>query len=260
MSAAGEKRMEKLFDINEDGFSIRCKLYYNKDIHNLSDIVICTHGFGGFKNNKAIEKFAERICTKYKGYGVVCFDWPCHGDDARKKLVLGECLTYLENVIRFCKQEYKAERIYNYSTSFGAYLTMVYIMKNTNPFQKIALRSPAFRMHESLTRGLSEEDKTKLSKGKEILMGRERLIRIEKEFLDEVKENDITKYEFFDYADDILVIHGTKDEMIPIEYSETFSEENVIEMVTVLNADHRFSDPKTMDFAIQKIIEFFMPV
>ncbi len=83
--------MEKYFDINESGFSIRCKLYYNKDLHKLPHIVVATYGFGGNKDNKAIEKFAERLTTKYHGYGVVCFDWPCHGKDARNKLILDEC-------------------------------------------------------------------------------------------------------------------------------------------------------------------------
>ena len=55
--------MEKYFDINESGFSIRCKLYYNKDLHDLPHIVVATYGFGGNKDNKAIEKFAERLTT-----------------------------------------------------------------------------------------------------------------------------------------------------------------------------------------------------
>lgn len=90
--------MQKYFDINEDGFSIRCKLYYQKDLHALPHIVIATYGFGGNMDNKAVEKFAERLTTKYHGYGVVCFDWPCHGKDARNKLILDECCTYLDLV------------------------------------------------------------------------------------------------------------------------------------------------------------------
>ena len=85
--------MEKLFDINEKGYSVRCKLFYDKDIHSIDKVVIATHGFGGFKDNKSVEKFAERIDTKYKGFGVITFDWPCHGQDARKKLLISECQT-----------------------------------------------------------------------------------------------------------------------------------------------------------------------
>ena len=66
--------MEKYFDINESGFSIRCKLYYNKDLHNLPHIVVATYGFGGNKDNKAIEKFAERIWLLEDG---TIRDFPC---------------------------------------------------------------------------------------------------------------------------------------------------------------------------------------
>ena len=72
--------MEKLFDINELGYSVRCKLFYDKDIHAIDKVVIATHGFGGFKDNKSVEKFAERIDTKYKGFGVITFDY-CTGID-----------------------------------------------------------------------------------------------------------------------------------------------------------------------------------
>lgn len=251
------KNMQKLFDINEEGFSVRCKLFFNKDIHEIKEIVIATHGFGGFKDNKSIERFGDKITSKNKKFGVICFDWPCHGQDARKKLVLYECLTYLRLVVKYAKETMKADKIYNYSVSFGAYLTLKYINDNENPFNKIALRSPGIRMYEAVMDSISEEDLGKLSKGKEITLGRDRLIKISQDFLDELKDNDITKYEFFDYADDILMIHGLKDEMIPVAYSEEFAEANVIELIEVEKADHRFSNPQQLDFAIQKIIDFF---
>ena len=60
--------MEKYIDINEKGFSIRCKLFYQKDFRNIPSLVICTHGFGGNKENHSAAKFAQQLITKYKGY------------------------------------------------------------------------------------------------------------------------------------------------------------------------------------------------
>lgn len=252
--------MHKYFDINEQGFSIRCKLYYNKDLHNLSNIVIATYGFGGNKDNKAVEKFADRITTKFKGYGVVCFDWPCHGMDARNKLILDECSLYLEQVLNYVKNELKAEKIFNYSSSFGSYVTLRYINeKGSNPFTKTAFRCSAIRMYEAMVKNVTEDDWIKLNKGKEILRGHDRKIKITKEFLEDLKANDVSRYDYMEFADDIIMIHGTKDEMAPIEWVEEFSENNVIELVAVENADHPFSNPDYMDFAIQKMIEFFAP-
>ncbi len=252
--------MEKYFDINEEGFSIRCKLYYEKDPHQLPHMVIATYGFGGNKDNKAVEKFAERITTKYHGYGVVCFDWPCHGKDARNKLMLEECCRYLDLVVRFVKKVMHAEEVYNYSASFGAYITLRYLTEQgQSPFHRIAFRCPAIRMYDSLTAGITPEEWDKLRKGKEILRGYDRKIKLTQEFFDELKAHDVSRNDYMAYADDILILHGTKDETAPIEATRRFSDDNVIELVEVENADHPFSNPTCMDFAIQKIISFFAP-
>ena len=252
--------MEKLFDINEEGFSIRCKLYYDKTPHDLKHIVLATYGFGGNKDNKAIEKFADRITTKYKGFGVVCFDWPCHGKDARNKLIIDECLEYMRLVTEHIRKEMGAEEVYNYSSSFGAYITLRYLHeKGENPFKRIVFRCPAIKLYDSMTSRITDDDWTVLNKGKEILRGYDRKIKISLEFLEDLKNNDVSTWDFMDYADEILMIHGTKDEMAPIEVTREFSENNVIELIEVENADHPFSNPQYMDFAIQKIQEFFSP-
>lgn len=252
--------MQKYFDINEHGLSIRCKMYYNKDPYNHTDVVVATYGFGGNKDNKAIEKFAERITTKYKGYVVICFDWPCHGMDARNKLLLEECVQYLDLVTEYARSEMQAERIYNYSSSFGAYITLYNIhQKGENPFGKCAFRCAAIKMYDAMTEHITDDEWNKLRRGKEIIRGYERKIRLTKEFLDDLKNRDVSSYDYMDYADDIIMIHGTKDEAIPIAAVEEFSENNIIELYAVQNADHPFSNPDYMDFAIQKIVEFFCP-
>ena len=64
------------------------------------------------------------------------------------------------------------------------------------------------------------------------------------------------QHDYIDYADDLLIIHGTKDEIIPFEVSAEFADRNVIELIPMENGDHRFTDPRIMDFAIHTIIEF----
>ena len=249
----------KHFDINEEGYSIRCLAYFNKDLRQAKKIVIATYGFGGNKENHAISTFADRLIGKYKSFAVITFDWPCHGQDARKKLLLSECLKYLDLVIRYVKEEMGAEEIDNYSSSFGAFITLDYLAKKGNPFHRIGLRCPAIKMYEALTMHFTEDDWSKLHKGKEILQGFERKMEIGNEFLEEMQTDDVTKQDYLDYADSILMIHGTNDEMVPIEVTRQFSGDNVIELIEVEGADHPFSNPKHMDLAIQKIISFFKP-
>ncbi len=250
--------MEKYFDINEQKLSIRCKLYC-RDPHSIKKVVVFLHGFGGHKDNHACARFAEQTISKYKTTAVLVFDWPCHGSDARNKLSLADCDTYLTLVLDYIRRTWTTDEIYCYATSFGGYLVLKYITEHgSNPFRKIALRCPAIGIFRSMDQViLKPDDKLALEKGKDVAVGFDRLVKINKSFLEELKENDIREREFFDYADDILIIHGTNDEIIPFEEAESFSEDNVITLIPVEGADHRFRNPKQLDQAHSDILKFF---
>ena len=97
--------MERYFEINEAGHNVRCKLYCT-DPRGIRKAVVFCHGFGGHKDNNAAAKFAERMLSKYKGMALVTFDWPCHGNDVKKKLSLEDCGTYLDLLIRHLQEKY----------------------------------------------------------------------------------------------------------------------------------------------------------
>ena len=56
---------------------------------------------------------------------------------------------------------------------------------------------------------------------------------------------------------DILILHGTKDEVVPFQAGRAFAENNLIEFIPVENADHRFQNPACMEAATKAILEFF---
>lgn len=251
--------MEKNFDINEQGHSIRCKLFYDKDPYLAENVVLILHGFGSGKDLKSNTKFGERLTAKYKNYAAIAFDLPAHGSDARKKLTVKECLEYVKLVVNYAKEKLQANNVYAYGTSLGGYLVLRYIAERDNPFTKIALRAPALQIYHSLSSRLTEDERNKIAKGKEILFGFERKVRVGKDFFDELTQGDILQYEYLDFADNILIVHGTADEMVNISILQTFAESNVIDLITVKDADHPFSNPNHMDLAIGKVVEFFAP-
>ncbi len=249
--------MEKYFDINEQKLSIRCKVYC-RDIHNIKRVVIFGHGFGGHKDNHACARFAEQTTSKYKTTAVMVFDWPCHGSDARNKLSLVDCDTYLTLVLDYVKKTWETDDIYYYGTSFGGYLVLKYLSEHGNPFKKIALRCPAVSIYDSIVNTImSDDDKIAIEKGKDVQIGFDRLVKINKNYLEELQENDIRERDYIDFADDILVIHGTEDEIIPYQDAVDFTDNNVIELITVEGADHRFRNPKQIDQAHADILKFF---
>lgn len=251
-----EKHMERYFEINTMGHNIRCKLYC-RDIHSVEKTVIFCHGFGGHKDNASAAKFAERMLNKHKRTALITFNLPCHGDDVKKKLVLEDCLTYLDLVVKYVQETYTQE-VYAYATSFGGYLVLRYIHGRGNPFRRILLRSPAINLHEAfLNNILTKPEREQLEKGKEVQAGFDRKVPVTAAFLADIQENDIRKLDYLDYAEDILILHGTRDEIIPYEASLSFSEDNLVELIPIPDGDHRCRDPRKMDQVIKHILEFF---
>jgi len=250
--------MEKYFDINVPGYSIKCKIYCD-NIRDIKNLVIFSHGFAGHKDTKTVERFAETYLSKVKKAAVLSFDYPCHGKDVRKKLELSECYKYLETVTNYCMENYKPSAVYSYATSFGGYIVLNYISKFGNPFNKIALRCPAIDIYDSMTEKIiTKENRMDLEKKGEALIGFDRKIPVTNEFLEEIKNENLLEKDFLDFADDILIIQGDKDEIISKETVKEFADNNVIELVLVTGADHRFVNVDLLKLAHSYIIDFFM--
>lgn len=249
--------MEKYFNINKSGCSIKCKLYYN-DLKRIKRLVICGHGFGGHKDNSAAEKFSEYVLKKFKDVAAITFNAPCHGDDVKQKLSLSDCDTYIGLVTEYAKQRFSPEKLYYYATSFGGYLVLKYIYEHKNPFGKIVLRCPAVNMYEVLSGTIMDPGDLKLlSNGKPLSVGFDRKIKITRSFLDELKEADISGLDFREFSDSILIIHGTRDEVVSFDSVRSFAEKNEIRFAAAEGADHRFRDPIKMHSAIKMTADFF---
>ena len=247
---------EKYFSINAEGCSIRCKLYY-KDASQ-DRVVLFGHGFGGHKDNKAAERFAGHILEKNKNVAVLTFDWPCHGDDVRKVLRLDDCSAYIRRIIAHIGERFGDPALYLYATSFGGYLFLRYLSEEGSPFEKIALRCPAVNMYDVIcTNIITEDSRRLLDRGRPAPVGFDRKVEIDSAFLNSLRENDLTKRSFLNWADDILILHGAKDEIVPPAAVRAFAEDNVIEFELIEGADHRFQNPRAMDHAIARIADWF---
>lgn len=249
--------MEKYFNINSDKYNVSCKIYCD-DIKAVQTTILFGHGFGGHKDNKAAERFAKRVLEKNKNIAVVTFNWPCHGDDVRQKLQLDDCMTYLDLVISYVRNNLNVEKIYSYATSFGGYLFLKYIADNGNPFKKLALRCPAVDMYRVITKAIMKDDELdRIMQGKTVLVGFARKIKVTKSFLDDLVSSDIQNNDYIDFADDMLILQGTTDEVVQFSSVKTFAENNVIDFIPVEGADHRFMDLNKLNYAHSEIIKFF---
>lgn len=251
--------MERDFTINRSGLSIRCKLHC-LDMRKAEEVVLFVHGFGGHKGSGAEQRLAEKLLAKHKRAALVSFDLPAHGEDARKRLTLADCLSYLDTVVAYLGETYPGP-LYGCGVSFGGYLLLLYLTRKGSPFRRIALRSPAVSIYESLTRTImTEAQLAQVEKGKPVNVGFDRKVTMGKDFLQALKENDIREKEFLDWAEDILLVQGTRDEIISPEAVIHFAQEQLLEIKTIEGADHRFRNPEKMDLAIHEMLRFlFQP-
>ena len=248
---------QKYYEINAQGHNIFSKAYFHDKPAADRAVVFCT-GFAGHRDNNAARGFAEKLISKRKDTAVVVFDWPAHGSDVKKKPCLDDCMTYLDLVTRDARERFGAGELYCYATSFGGYLVLKYISEHDDPFVKTALRCPAVNMYDVLTAAIMKhDDYDKLMKGKDIQTGFDRKITISRPFLDELKETDLSRRDFLEQSERLLILHGTADEVVPFEDSRRFADDNLIEFIPVEKADHRFQNPNHMSLASKAVMQFF---
>ncbi len=248
---------EKCFHIDAEGCSIRCKLYTD-ELSGLRTAIVYGHGFGGHKETRAAEKLARRLLEKNRNAALLTFDWPCHGEDVRKTLRLEDCLHYLRLVRAWTGERFPEAALFGCATSFGGYLFLSCLAEDPGLFRRTALRCPAVNMLGVIRRAImTEEDQKRLARGKSVSVGFDRKVEIDREFLDSLRSNDVRERDFLDQAEDLLILHGTRDEIVPFGEVRDFADRNLIEFVPVEGADHRFLDPAALDRANARILSFF---
>ena len=237
-------------------------LYFQENSGNwgrpADNVLICCHGFTGSRNSFSTSTLAERISSEYKNTNVLSFDWPGHGDEIDRELTLERCDEYLTKVIEAARKYFPKADLYANGTSFGGYLLLKYISDHGNPFKKIVMRSTAVTMHDVLTKTImSEDDKRTIADGETAYIGFDVKVPVTAPFVESLAEEDIRKNDYRSFRSDILMIHGTSDELVPYSDAVAFAEKQGIALYTVDGADHRFCDRSLRENAITRACEFF---
>ena len=246
----------KYFDITRPGLSIKCKLCTG-DSHTFSDVVISCHGFGGNKDNAATEKLAQTLLPVRKDAAILSFDLPCHGNDVKQKLDLEDCLLYLDTVMGYARTELQAQRLFCFANSFGGYLALLRLHREGCAFEKTLLRCPAVGIGEILKRDLAATNQVDLLAKKDAVLGFERKMKISARFVGQLEENDLSKWDYSQLTENLLILHGTKDELVSHDEVEAFADQNGIDFLSIENADHMFRNPSKLREVLDYTMEFF---
>lgn len=238
-------------------YNISAKSYLPQE--SPKEIIIAVHGFAGDKESSAISLLAKEM-TK-EGFGVVCFDFPGHGESEVEadKLTIDNCINDIETIEEYIKEKYgKQMKIDLFATSFGAYITLLKIFKYNTKYNKIVLRAPAIKMDKIFKETLLRETFEEFQKRGITKIGFDRIMNIPFSFYEELKQNQILK--IYKNSQKILIIQGTEDDVAPIKDTKELIDLDKanFELFEIQGADHRMKKDGELEKAINKAKKYFL--
>ncbi len=224
----------KYFDLKRE-YPIKCKAFL-PDNDGIKMFILGVHGFAGDKESSMLFELAKAVVPE--GGAVICFDFPAHGDSPtdESKLTVENCKSDLLAVAKWAENACPIAEKFVLATSFGGYISL--LASDSLVGYKMVLRVPAVTMPKVLLEAVLNVTANQFKEAGVIECGFERKIRIPYSFYE-----DLVCYDPYDknYDTPILVIHGNKDDVVPIDDVVRFCDNRKnTSLVVINNADHRF--------------------
>lgn len=237
------------FHISTNDYNIPCKLF--EPTNNVEFVVIGVHGFAGDKDSSILAGLANSLCKR--NGALICFDFPAHGKSEAEDnyLRVNNCKRDLLQVVAHASNLYPNKKYGIFATSFGGYITLLCADKLKN-YRKV-LRAPAVTMADSFIEKIIPISKKEFLENGSAICGFERKMFVSSEFYADLLENPIKIPD-----EPLMIIHGTKDDIIPYKAVLKLTEEYTnITLISVNGADHRFKRLGDISLIINSSLEWF---
>ena len=246
--------MERYFTISDGQFQVPCKIC-EPDFGALRRCILGVHGFGAGKDTHVLSALAEEMSVF--GAATVCFDFPAHGESPMQSdmLTLPNCIDTLLYTARWAHNRYPDLDFCVFASGFGAYITLIAIdqLEELVGPVKLVLQTPNLRMSETLLSMTRMSEAQLLEAGRATLQA-ERQFDISYDFYKQVRN--YTALTIYDTP--MLLLHGEKDEYLPLEDMVNFRRINEgCKLVVIPEADHQFLTPGAWDMVVDLTRDWF---
>ena len=251
--------MKSEFIPNSRGYDVPCQYDVNG---NEKTVCIIVHGFGSSKAGSNAKMLLEKLPRH--GVGAVAFDLPSHGESSvdGKYLRLDNCiadLAVVENRARALAPE--AEIVY-FGSSFGAYITLLYLAGKKQIGRRAFLRSAAVTMPILLNNRLTPERRSCLASTGEFVIdkteyGYSHDMKLTKGLFDDLELNDVFTF-WQEGLAELHMIHGESDDTVPISDARSFAEKFNVPLTVVPNGDHMLSVPGAPEHVLELAVKFLL--
>lgn len=223
-------------------------------------VVVVSHGFGSSKESSTGLMLAGEL-PKH-GAGVFAYDFPAHGESPvdGSALTVKRCLDDLNAVTRHVRATLPGARVVYFGSSFGAYITLLYLSAHPGAGQRAFLRSAAVEMPLLLRTATAGQARELAEQG--FLMfgaqfGYARPLKLTQAFFDELDAHDVFARWHSDMAE-LCMIHGDADQVAPYAAAQRFAAQAGARLVTVPGGDHQLSIPSAPQRVLDAAIDFLL--
>lgn len=204
-----------------------------------SKVFIAIHGNHSNKEDIVIEMLAKCVCDK--GYQVISFDLPKHGDRVNEATLckVQNCVVELSNIYDFISKRY--DEISLWACSLGAYFSLV--SYRDVRFKQCLFLSPVVDMLRVIENMMSwfnvDADLLEKQETIETPIGE----TLYYDYYCYVKKRPID-----DWNNQTDILYGDKDELCEYEYIKRFSDKFSCDLTILENGEHFFHLPEQLTF------------
>lgn len=211
-----------------NGHTVSCVLKVPADP---KGIVIAIHGFSSSKECETYKMLLRRLPAA--GFGMIGIDLPGHGteESSLEPLRIEACKESIAAAERYAKEHWPELPVCYFASSFGAYVTGLYVSTREHSGRRAFFRSAAVNMPELFIKEHPTEKERQLMRDMEekgyFISGIElgKPVKVTLEMYHDLETTDL--FELFDPkpegAHKIAMAHGEKDEVIDPEAARRFA-------------------------------------
>lgn len=246
-------KKERIAGIN--GYTIPCR-------HTLAAgqrmAVLIAHGFGSSKESPTA-LMLERELPKI-GIGTFAFDFPAHGESPvdGEQLTVDHCIDDMAMAEETIKTLAPEAKVGYFGSSFGAYITLLYLAYGRGEGRRAFLRSAAVEMPKLFSNKTPEQQKQLSEQGFVILdLDYVRPLKLTEAFFRSLERQDV--FQIYRNGEAVLrMVHGDCDETASFEAARRFADKFGAELIPFPGGDHRLSLPGMPERVGELAANFFL--
>lgn len=248
--------MERRFVLKENGLQIPCVLDEPEGC-SVRRCIIGVHSFCGSKDSDVLVDIVEEMSLF--GAATVRFDFPAHGDSPVTDwgFSLEKCVDTLLTVAQWAKRAFPYVDMGIFAPGFGAFVTLVALedLREIDENLKLVLQNPDLSMAHTLLR-MAKMTEEEFHKAGRVVIGSsmKRAVEVPYSFYEELRNHML----YYNHDMPMLLLHGEKDEYLPIEDMLNFRRINEgCKLVVIPEADHQFTNPGAWDMVVDLTRDWF---